>query len=57
MARDGFKTRKIKQLLEKAVTGYRAEKDVVDPIWNRSRFADVDSAESNNLSGESKKIH
>jgi FlaA1/EpsC-like NDP-sugar epimerase len=34
-ARNNFETKKIKLLLEEVVSGYTAEKDIVDPVWNQ----------------------
>lgn len=34
-ARNNFETKKIKLLLEEVVSGYSAEKDIVDPVWNQ----------------------
>jgi FlaA1/EpsC-like NDP-sugar epimerase len=31
-----FETRKIKLLLEEVVSGYSADKEIVDPVWNQS---------------------
>ena len=34
-ARNNFETIKVKLLLEEAVSGYKAEKNIVDPVWNQ----------------------
>ncbi|MBN4079173.1 polysaccharide biosynthesis protein [Beggiatoa alba] len=34
-ARNNFETKKIKLLLEEVVSGYVADKDIVDPVWNQ----------------------
>ena len=39
-----FETMKIKSLLEEVVSGYRAEKDIVDPVWNQSVLIDKKSS-------------
>ncbi|HED33230.1 MAG TPA: polysaccharide biosynthesis protein [Gammaproteobacteria bacterium] len=33
-ARNKFETKKVKSLLSEAVSGYTAEKEIVDPVWN-----------------------
>jgi hypothetical protein len=43
-ARNNFETKTIKSLLEKVVSGYSAEKDIVDPVWNQ-----YCSIETNNI--------
>ena len=49
-----FETRKIKELLQEAVTGYSAEKDIFDPVWKQSLMVNVDSEASVSLiSGDS----
>jgi len=35
MARNNFETKKVKLLLEEIVSGYSADKDIVDPVWNQ----------------------
>lgn len=35
IASNNFETKKIKLLLEEVVSGYTAEKDIVDPVWNQ----------------------
>lgn len=39
-ARNNFETNTVKQLLEEVVSGYSAEKDIVDPVWNKNRELD-----------------
>ncbi len=34
-ARNNFETKKVKLLLEEVVSGYIAEKNIVDPVWNQ----------------------
>ena len=57
MAKSKFETHKIKRLLEKAVTGYRADKDIVDPVWNQSRLVGNSDKGQNGLPGDNKNIH
>lgn len=57
MARSEFETKKIKLLLEEAVSGYCADKDIVDPVWNQSRLVDVEGNNQSGLPGENKNIH
>lgn len=55
VARNNFETKKIKLLLEGAVRGYTAEKDIVDAVWNQSALSEID----NNIltSDEDKHFH
>ncbi|NOY71742.1 MAG: polysaccharide biosynthesis protein [Gammaproteobacteria bacterium] len=39
-----FETVKIKLLLEEVVRGYKAEKDVVDPVWNQHQMTSIDGS-------------
>jgi len=55
IARDRFKTKKIKQLLEIVVSGYVAEKAIVDPVWNQSTLSGV--ATESLLSNNEKHLH
>ena len=41
---EGFETNKIKVLLEEVVSGYKAENDIVDPVWNQNRLLDADKS-------------
>ena len=63
-ARNNFETKKIKLLLEEAVSGYTAEKDIVDQVWNqyclinendRGLVHDLD--DQKNVSSEDKHLH
>lgn len=57
MACSRFETKAIKLLLEDAVTGYCADKDIVDAVWNQSRLMKVSGSDKENLPGNSKNIH
>ena len=63
-ARNNFETKRIKLLLEEVVSGYTAEKDIVDPVWNQyclinegdgGLLLDLDSQK--NVSSEDTKLH
>lgn len=41
-AGNNFEIKKIKCLLEQVVSGYKPEKDIVDPVWNRSSLNKID---------------
>jgi len=57
LACNDFETNKIKLLLEEVVHGYKADKDIVDPVWNQSLSLN-DSALANvrDLDGGNSKI-
>jgi len=44
-ARNNFETKEVKLLLEKVVSGYAAEKDIVDPVWNQYCALDPSTSE------------
>lgn len=47
---NNFDTNKVKELLEEIVTGYKASKDIVDPVWNQQQIDGVGKNELNILS-------
>lgn len=57
MASRKFETKTIKLLLEEAVTGYSADKDIVDAVWNQSRLMNAESSDRGNLPDGNKKFH
>ncbi len=64
VARNNFETKKIKLLLEEVVSGYTAEKDIVDPVWNQYCLINKDDSKlihelgAQNIGpGESKQLH
>jgi len=64
VARNNFETKTIKLLLEEAVSGYVAEKDVVDPVWNQYCLINGDDGKQvhnlsaqEDFSGEDKQFH
>ena len=57
MAINEFETKKIKLLLEEVVSGYCADKDIVDPVWNQGRLKSVKGNDRHGLPGENKNIH
>ena len=52
-----FETMKVKLLLEEVVSGYSAEKDIVDPVWNQNRLINVDDSIQVYVSGGDKPVH
>jgi len=63
-ARNNFETKKIKLLLEEVVSGYTAEKNIVDPVWNQYCLINEgngrlthDSDIQKNVPSENKQIH
>ena len=47
VAANNFETNKVKQLLEEVVSGYKADKDIVDPVWNQSLiFNAIDNSQT-----------
>jgi len=47
-ARNSFDTEKVKMLLQEVVSGYKADKDIVDPVWNQSLIFDAnDNSQAN----------
>lgn len=57
-AMDNFETAKIKSLLEEVVRGYRAEKDIVDHVWNQNRLVDTNVGMQKNISNkDDKQVH
>ena len=52
-----FETRKIKLLLEEVINGYRADKEIVDPIWNKGLFVNVEGSGQEDISLEKKQVH
>jgi len=57
VARNEFETKKIKLLLEEVVSGYCADRDIVDPVWNQNRLIDVENADNRALPSDNKNIH
>lgn len=63
-ASNNFETKKIKLLLEEVVSGYSAEKDIVDPVWNQYCLLNGDDdravhdlSAQENVVGEDKRLH
>lgn len=64
-AGDNFETKKIKLLLEEVVSGYTAEEEIVDPVWNQSSALNQDAHNMNDellpaekeLSKNDKQLH
>lgn len=52
-----FETMKIKLLLEEVVSGYSAEKEIVDPVWNQNRLVDVNGNDQDDDMIECKSLH
>lgn len=52
-----FETLKIKLLLEEVVSGYSAEKDIVDPVWNQNRLINIGVKEQGDDMLEDKSLH
>ncbi len=48
---------KVKLLLEEVVSGYSAEKDIVDPVWNQNRLINADDSIQVYVSGGDKPVH
>ncbi len=57
LAIEGFETKQLKSLLEDVVIGYRAENDIVDPIWNRNDLIIMDQNRVKITPGEDAKFH
>lgn len=55
IARNNFETKTVKLLLEQVVSGYVAEKDIVDPVWNQNTLSGV--ATETLLADEEKHLH
>jgi len=48
----------MKMLLEEVVHGYKADKDIVDPVWNQNRLIDIHGSGHENMSVKAdKSIH
>jgi FlaA1/EpsC-like NDP-sugar epimerase len=63
-ARNNFETEKLKSLLEEVVSGYTAEKEIVDPVWNHYCLVNGNGDKTNhsldipkNLSDGDKPLH
>ena len=63
-ARNNFETKRIKLLFEEVVSGYTAEKDIVDPVWNQYCLINeddegllLDLGDQKNASSEDAKLH
>jgi FlaA1/EpsC-like NDP-sugar epimerase len=54
---ENFETKKIKSLLEEVVSGYSAEKDIVDAVWNQNRLLSADGSIQEFSSSEDKPLH
>ncbi len=52
-----FETMKIKLLLEEVVSGYSAEEDIVDPVWNQSVLIDKKSGGLSEVFVDDKQVH
>jgi FlaA1/EpsC-like NDP-sugar epimerase len=52
-----FETRKIKLLLEEVVSGYSAEKKIVDPVWNQSLLINAKESGQEDSSVEKSQVH
>ncbi|MCK4795136.1 MAG: polysaccharide biosynthesis protein, partial [Desulfobacteraceae bacterium] len=63
-ARNNFETEKVKLLLKEVVSGYTAEKNIVDPVWNSNKKDDINDENSDAMhakkvgqSGNKKQLH
>jgi len=56
-AMESFETVGMKMLLEQVVSGYSAEKDIVDPVWNQERSVDVSDGVQMKVSKADTQIH
>ena len=55
---NNFDINSVKLLLEKVVSGYKANLDIVDPVWNQSRLINVNSSGHENVPvKEDKSLH
>ena len=57
VAANNFEIDKVKLLLEEVVCGYKADRDIVDPIWNQSQLIDANDNGRKNLSRSDNKVH
>lgn len=58
VAINNFEIDSVKLLLEEVVRGYKADKDIVDPVWNKNRLVDVNGNGQENMSvSDDKPIH
>lgn len=55
-ARNDFETEQVKQLLEEVVSGYQAEKNIVDPVWNQNCLLNKDANKTSRVSDYGKEI-
>lgn len=53
IACNNFETNKVKMLLEEVVSGYVADKDIVDHVWNQTQIAN----RGESISGDDEKFH
>jgi FlaA1/EpsC-like NDP-sugar epimerase len=53
-ASNKFETKKVKLLLQEVVSGYTAEKDIVDPVWNQHNQDNAETPISKQSSGDDK---
>jgi len=56
-AMENFETMKIKSLLAETVSGYSAEKDIVDVVWNQSRLMNVSRDVQEHVLNTEKPLH
>jgi len=56
-AMENFETMKIKSLLEEVVSGYSAEKDIVDAVWNQNRLMNAVDDSQGSVLGADKPLH
>ena len=52
VAANNFETNKVKQLLEEVVSGYKADKDIVDHVWNQSLIFNANDNSQTNSADE-----
>ena len=58
VAINNFDINSVKLLLEKVVSGYKANLDIVDPVWNQNRLINVNSSGHENVPvKEDKSLH
>jgi len=65
IAKNNFETKKIKLLLAEVVSGYTAETEIVDPVWNQCRVINGEDdglahgliAQHDDVAGEDKSLH
>ena len=57
VAMESFDTMKVKLLLEEVVSGYSAEKDIVDAVWNQNRLMNEGDDSQGRGLGTDKSLH